>query len=100
VQPAAYQFIYRFMANHSAEHPAGQLTYDVVQSWFGVKGSNKNYNAVQGTERIPDDWVSCDGSLEIELAILTLRTVPPRDRVPVRYRILPCGRNQRCCYLP
>ncbi|KAL5422368.1 hypothetical protein PMIN04_004789 [Paraphaeosphaeria minitans] len=56
VQPAAYTFIYRFMANRSAEHPAGQLTYDVVQSWFGVQGSNKNYNAVQGTERIPENW--------------------------------------------
>ncbi|KAF2448414.1 Cloroperoxidase [Karstenula rhodostoma CBS 690.94] len=44
VQPAA------------AAHPAGQLTHDVVQSWFGVQGSNKNYNAVQGTERIPDNW--------------------------------------------
>lgn len=44
------------MANHSAEHPAGQLTYDVIQSWFGVEGSNKNYKAVQGTERIPENW--------------------------------------------
>ncbi|KAH7086311.1 hypothetical protein FB567DRAFT_570206 [Paraphoma chrysanthemicola] len=56
VQPAAYTFIYRFMANHSAEFPAGKLTYDVVQSWFGVQGTNKNYNAVQGTERIPENW--------------------------------------------
>ena len=57
VQPAAYTFIYRFMANHSAENPVGYLSYETLQSWFGVQGSNKNYNAVQGTERIPDNWV-------------------------------------------
>jgi hypothetical protein len=58
VQPAAYTFIFRFMANHSAENPIGVLPYDVVQSWFGVQGSNGNYNAVQGSERIPENWVS------------------------------------------
>ncbi|KAF3037471.1 hypothetical protein E8E12_003210 [Didymella heteroderae] len=56
VQPAAYTFIYRFMANHSAEHPEGLLSYETVQSWFGVEGTNGNYNAVQGTEKIPDNW--------------------------------------------
>ncbi|KAJ4338332.1 hypothetical protein N0V87_004100 [Didymella glomerata] len=56
VQPAAYTFIYRFMANHSAEYPAGYLSYETVQSWFGVEGNNGNYNAVQGTERIPKNW--------------------------------------------
>jgi hypothetical protein len=56
VQPAAYTFIYRFMANHSAENPAGLLSYDTIQSWFGVEGTNGNYNAVQGTERIPNNW--------------------------------------------
>ncbi|KAJ4343710.1 hypothetical protein N0V95_006540 [Ascochyta clinopodiicola] len=56
VQPAAYTFIYRFMANHSAENPAGLLSYETIQSWFGVEGTNGNYNAVQGTERIPKNW--------------------------------------------
>lgn len=56
VQPAAYTFIYRFMANHSAEHPEGLLSYETIQSWFGVEGTNGNYNAVQGTERIPKNW--------------------------------------------
>ncbi|KAF2030518.1 Cloroperoxidase [Setomelanomma holmii] len=44
VQPAA------------AEFPSGKLTYDVIQSWFGVEGSPNNYNAVQGTEKIPENW--------------------------------------------
>jgi hypothetical protein len=57
VQPAAYTFIYRFMANHSAANPIGELTYETIQSWFGVQGTNGAYKAVQGTERIPDNWV-------------------------------------------
>lgn len=58
VQPAAYTFIYRFMANHSADNPTGYLSHETLQSWFGVQGSSGKYNAVQGTERIPDNWVS------------------------------------------
>lgn len=56
VQPAAYTFIFRFMANHSAEYPIGYLSHEVVQSWFGIQGSSGNYTAVQGTERIPENW--------------------------------------------
>lgn len=56
VQPAAYTFIFRFMANHSAENPTGLLSYETIQSWFGVEGTNGNYNAVQGSERIPMNW--------------------------------------------
>ena len=56
VQPAAYNFIYRFMANHSVENPAGLLSYETIQTWFGVEGTNGNYKAVQGTERIPNNW--------------------------------------------
>jgi len=56
VQPAAYTFIYRFMANHSSEFPAGRLSYDVIQSWFGIDGQPGSYSAVQGGERIPENW--------------------------------------------
>ncbi|EUC35031.1 hypothetical protein COCCADRAFT_35376 [Bipolaris zeicola 26-R-13] len=56
VQPAAYTFIFRFMANHSAENPEGILPYDVLQSWFGIQGSSGKYTAVQGGERIPNNW--------------------------------------------
>lgn len=56
VQPAAYTFIYRFMANHSEENPVGLLSYETIASWFGVEGQPGSYNAVQGTERIPDNW--------------------------------------------
>nr|POE80889.1 aromatic peroxygenase [Quercus suber] len=56
VQPAAFTFIYRFMANHSAENPIGTLTYDVIQSWFGIKGKSGSYTAPFGHERIPENW--------------------------------------------
>lgn len=56
VQPAAFTFIYRFMANHSAENPYGTLTYDVIKSWFGIEGESGSYKAPFGYERIPANW--------------------------------------------
>lgn len=56
VQPAAYTFIFRYMANHSVEYPTGYLSYDTISSWFGIQGTNGNYKAVQGTEKIPANW--------------------------------------------
>ncbi|KXT16933.1 hypothetical protein AC579_4734 [Pseudocercospora musae] len=56
VQPAAFTFIYRFMANHSAESPLGSLSYNVIQSWFGIEGQNGAYTAPFGHERIPENW--------------------------------------------
>jgi len=38
VQPAAYTFIYRFMANHSAEYPEGRLSKSVLKSFFSITG--------------------------------------------------------------
>lgn len=56
VQSAAFTFIYRFMANHSEANPTGFLEYSVIQSWFGISGENGNYTAMQGHERIPENW--------------------------------------------
>jgi hypothetical protein len=56
VQPAAYTFIFRFMANHSEADPVGLLSYDTLATWFGIEGENGNYKAVQGAERIPENW--------------------------------------------
>lgn len=56
VQPAAYTFIYRFMANHSAENPKGELPYDVLATWFGVSSESGSYTVKQGYEAIPRDW--------------------------------------------
>jgi hypothetical protein len=71
VQPAAYTFIYRFMANHSAEAPAGTLNLDVLKSWFGVQGESGNYKAVQGTERIPENWVRISHPLSLTSSLQT-----------------------------
>ncbi|EME38257.1 hypothetical protein DOTSEDRAFT_75727 [Dothistroma septosporum NZE10] len=56
VQPAAYTFIFRFMANHSAANPIGELSYDVLKSWFAVTGKNGSFVAHQGQEKIPSNW--------------------------------------------
>lgn len=56
VQPAAYTFIYRFMANHSAENPIGLLSHDNLASWFGVSGESGSYTVQHGYERIPQNW--------------------------------------------
>ncbi|KAK5115477.1 hypothetical protein LTR62_001136 [Meristemomyces frigidus] len=56
VQPAAYTFIYRFMANHSEANPYGLLDYDVIKSWFAISGNSGSYTVQQGWERIPENW--------------------------------------------
>lgn len=56
VEPAAYTFIYRFMANKSAEAPAGILNQDVLKSFFSVSGSPGSFVYTPGNERIPDNW--------------------------------------------
>jgi len=42
VSQAAYTFIYRFMANKSAEYPEGILNQDVLKSFMAVSGENGN----------------------------------------------------------
>ena len=57
VQPAAYTFIYRFMGNKSAEHPDGQLTQEVLKSFFGMtQAKDGSWSGGLGHERIPDNW--------------------------------------------
>ncbi|PFH63179.1 hypothetical protein XA68_17288 [Ophiocordyceps unilateralis] len=56
VQSASHAFIYRFMANKSAEYPEGYLNGDVLKSFFAVTGSPGNLTYTAGHERIPDDW--------------------------------------------
>ena len=43
VQPAAYTFIYRFMANKSAEYPQGKLDGEVLKQFFSITGSDGNF---------------------------------------------------------
>jgi hypothetical protein len=91
VQPAAYTFIYRFMANHSAEDPAGLLSYDVIESWFGIKRSpDGTYTAEQGAERIPDNWVRLAYNSSFARTSLTYVLVQTCQHLPIRHRVFPC----------
>lgn len=55
-QPAAYAFIYRFMANKSAEHPEGLLTGDVLKSFYSITGDYPNFQYTPGHESFPNNW--------------------------------------------
>lgn len=56
VQPAAYTFIYRFMANKSEEAPEGILDGNVLKSFFSITGDDGDFTYTHGYERIPDNW--------------------------------------------
>lgn len=56
VSQAAFTFIYRFMANKSAEYPEGILNQHTLKSFFSIYGDGANAKWVPGHERIPDNW--------------------------------------------
>lgn len=56
VSQAAFTFIYRFMANHSAEAPEGILSRDVLKSFMSISGPDANPKWTFGHERIPKNW--------------------------------------------
>lgn len=55
-QPAAWSFIYRFMANKSEEYPSGKLNGEILKSFYGITGDDGSFKYTRGTERIPDQW--------------------------------------------
>ncbi|KAI9749390.1 MAG: hypothetical protein M4579_006892 [Chaenotheca gracillima] len=55
--PAAHTFVFELMANHSAEHPRGLLTPEVLGAFFSyTTDSNGELTYKYGYERIPDNW--------------------------------------------
>lgn len=56
VSQAAYSFIYRFMSNKTAEHPAGVLNKSVLKSFMSITGPENNLTWTPGHERFPDNW--------------------------------------------
>ena len=56
VQPAAYTFTYRFMANKSSEYPEGLLTGDILKSFFSITGDYPNFQYTPGHESFPNNW--------------------------------------------
>jgi hypothetical protein len=70
VQTGAYTFIYRFMANKSAEHPDGYLDGAVLKSFFSISGEPGDFTYTEGGERIPDNWYKRAVGDEYTLAFL------------------------------
>ena len=54
--PAAWSFIYRFMANKSAEYPEGLLDGETLKSFYSVTGDYPNFVYTPGNEKFPDNW--------------------------------------------
>ncbi|KAI9658792.1 MAG: hypothetical protein M1821_002352 [Bathelium mastoideum] len=67
VSQAAFTFIYRFMANKSAEYPEGILNKDVLKSFMSIYGEEDNLTWVPGNERIPDNWYKRNPSDEYSI---------------------------------
>ena len=51
--PAAWSFIYRFMANKSAEYPEGLLNGEVLKTFYSVTGDYPNFEYTPGYEKFP-----------------------------------------------
>ncbi|KAI4161935.1 MAG: hypothetical protein LQ342_004383 [Letrouitia transgressa] len=76
--PAAWSFIYRFMANKSAEHPEGRLTGDVLKSFYAVSGgesSGEGFSYSPGHERIPENWYTRHPTDSYTIPYLSVDTV-------------------------
>jgi Peroxidase, family 2 len=54
--PAAWSFIYRFMANKSAENPEGVLNGEVFKSFNAITGDYPNFVYTPGHEKFPENW--------------------------------------------
>ncbi|TVY48236.1 Aromatic peroxygenase-like protein [Lachnellula occidentalis] len=83
VAPAAYEFIYRFMGNKSAENPEGLLNGDVLMSFFAMtKNADGSFTHTPGNERIPDNWYKRAIGDEYSIPFLTLDTVSAALKYP------------------
>ncbi|WPG98150.1 Hypothetical protein R9X50_00093600 [Acrodontium crateriforme] len=56
VTQAAFTFIYRYMANHTAEAPDGVLNQANLKSFFAISGDSDSLTWTPGYERIPNNW--------------------------------------------
>lgn len=83
VSQAAFTFIYRFMANKSAEYPEGILNKNVLKSFMAINGSESNLTWTKGYERIPDNvsHFPCAHYLIDYLTLSTVVQAQPRRRV-------------------
>ena len=81
-QPAAWSFIYRFMANKSAEHLSGRLDGEVLKSFFAITGEDGNFVYNRGHERIPDNWYTRNVLDDYNIPYLELDTIKMANQYP------------------
>jgi hypothetical protein len=79
LNPATYQFMYRYFANHTAENPAGYLSAETLMSFEGVTGEKGNYKWSRGQERIPENVRLLVATVNLPLLMPTT-VVSPRHR--------------------
>ena len=80
--PAAWSFIYRFMANKSEEYPSGLLDGEVLKSFFAITGEDGNFVYNRGHERIPDNWYTRNVLDDYTIAYLELDTIKMGNQHP------------------
>lgn len=74
-QPAAWAFIYRFMANKSEEYPEGRLNGEVLKSFYAITGDDGDFTYTPGNERIPDNWYTRNSLDAYTIPYLDMDTV-------------------------
>ncbi|KAK1230006.1 hypothetical protein PQX77_006917 [Marasmius sp. AFHP31] len=80
VQPAAFLFIQRFMANRSTEHPEGILNRNTLKSFFGV---DDDFVYRAGWERIPENWYKRAVGDDYDLVTFALEAVAASLEYPI-----------------
>jgi len=54
MQPMTYSSIFRLLANHSVDYPAGHLSAEIVKSLYAIETINGELTCIPGHERIPE----------------------------------------------
>ena len=90
VSQAAHTFIYRFMANKSAEAPEGILNQEVLKSFFAITGESGSFVYNPGQEQIPSNWYTRAADDEYSVLSLELDILSFAEQYP---EILSIGGN-------
>ncbi|CAN9089997.1 unnamed protein product [Alternaria alternata] len=86
LNPATYQFTYRFFANHTAENPEGYLDAKTLMSFQGVTGEKGNYKWARGQEKIPENWYRRVIGDDYSIAVFAAEAVSIELQHPEFYR--------------
>jgi len=87
MQPASYSFMYRLLANHSAEHPSGHLTQDVLESVYGITTEKGKMKYTPGHERIPHNWYRRSRKIPYDNQFLLNDTIYQASHHPEFFRL-------------